>query len=79
MVVLWSGRPGWLGKLGLLLLASWLLVLFLSVSYIFKNNPSSSYGDNPTDRDHAQRLAQIVSDFDVLKKQNEALKNIILG
>ncbi|XP_046749418.1 alpha-(1,6)-fucosyltransferase isoform X1 [Diprion similis] len=79
MVVLWSARPGWLGKLGLLLLVSWLLVLILSVSYIFKNSPSSPYSDSPTDRDHAQRLAQIISDFDVLKKQNEALKNIILG
>ncbi|XP_012256247.2 alpha-(1,6)-fucosyltransferase [Athalia rosae] len=79
MVTLWSGRPGWLGKLGLLLLVSWLLVLVLSVSYIFKNSPSSPYGDNPTEKDHAQRLTQIVNDFDILKKQNEALKSIILG
>ncbi|XP_066584476.1 alpha-(1,6)-fucosyltransferase isoform X2 [Prorops nasuta] len=77
MAKFWSARPGWLGKLGLVLLATWLLVLIVSVSHIFKINSSSTHNSNFNE--NAQRLAQMVSDFETLKKQNEALRNIILG
>lgn len=79
MATFWSGRPGWLGKLGIALLATWLLVLIISVSHIFKNNSLSSHDENPTNKENAQRLTQMVNDFEILKTQNEALKNIILG
>lgn len=79
MASFWSGRPGWVGKFGIALLATWLLVLVASVSHIFKTNSLATHDENPTNKENAQRLAQMVNDFEVLKKQNEALKNIILG
>ncbi|XP_017767403.1 PREDICTED: alpha-(1,6)-fucosyltransferase [Eufriesea mexicana] len=79
MATFWSGRPGWLGKVGIALLATWLLVLIISVSHIFKANNLSSNNESPTNKENAQRLAQMVNDFEILKRQNEALKNIVLG
>lgn len=79
MATFWSGRPGWLGKVGIALLATWLLVLIVSVSHILKANSLSSNNESPTNKENAQRLAQMVNDFEILKRQNEALKNIILG
>lgn len=78
-MALWTGRPSWLGKLGLALLAAWLLVLILSVSHVFKNNPSSMENGASGFKENSQRLAQMTSEFEILKKQNEALANIILG
>lgn len=79
MATFWSGRPGWLGKVGIALLATWLLILVVSVSHIFKTNSLSSNHEGPTNKENAQRLAQMVNDFEILKKQNEALKNLVLG
>lgn len=79
MATFWSGRPGWLGKVGIALLATWLLVLIISVSHIFKANNLSANNESPTNKENAQRLAQMVNDFEILKRQNEALKNIVLG
>lgn len=79
MATFWSGRPGWLGKVGLALLVTWLLILIISVSHIFKTNNLSYNNESPTNKENAQRLAQMVNDFEILKRQNEALKNIVLG
>ncbi|KAF7407738.1 hypothetical protein HZH66_002275 [Vespula vulgaris] len=78
MATFWSGRPGWLGKLGIALLATWLLILIISVLHVFKTNSISSQEGNPTNKENAQRLAQMINDFEILKKQNDGLKNIIL-
>ncbi|XP_046828927.1 alpha-(1,6)-fucosyltransferase [Vespa crabro] len=78
MATFWSGRPGWLGKLGIALLATWLLILIISVLHVFKTNSISSQDGNPTNKENAQRLAQMINDFEILKKQNDGLKNIIL-
>lgn len=79
MAALWSGRPGWLGKLGIAFLATWLLVLIISVFHIFKSNSLSSRDANTANKEITQRLNQMVNDFEILKKQNDALKNFILG
>ena len=79
MAALWSGRPGWLGKLGLVLLTAWLVVLIVSVSHVYRTSPSSSYSSNSNYEENAQRLARMANDFEILKKQNEALRNIIIG
>ncbi|XP_012276842.1 alpha-(1,6)-fucosyltransferase [Orussus abietinus] len=79
MAALWSGRLGWLGKLGLLLLAAWLLILIVSVSHVFRNSPSTSHEASPNEKENAKRLAQMMKEFDVLKRQNEALRSVILG
>jgi glycoprotein 6-alpha-L-fucosyltransferase len=80
MPAIWSGRPGWLGKLGIALLAIWFLVLIISIIHIFKSNNSSLNQDvNNVNKENTQRLAQMVSDFETLKKQNDALKTFILG
>lgn len=78
-MAIWSGRPGWLGKLGVILLAIWFLVLIISVVHIFKSNSLSSYDTTTANKENTQRLAQMVKDFEILKKQNDALKNYILG
>lgn len=78
MATFWSGRPGWLGKLGIALLATWLLILIISVLHVFKTNSISSQDETPTNKENAQRLAQMINDFEIIKKQNDALKNIIL-
>lgn len=78
MVGLWSWRPSWLGKLGLMLLTAWLIVLIVSVSQVYKTSSSASFSDS-VNRENAQRLVQMASDFEILKKQNEALRNIIVG
>ncbi|KAI4495709.1 hypothetical protein M0802_008332 [Mischocyttarus mexicanus] len=78
MATFWSGRPGWLGKLGIALLATWLLILIISVLHVFKTNSMSSQDGTPTNKENAQRLSQMINDFEILKKQNDALKNIIL-
>lgn len=77
MAAIWSGRPGWLGKLGVALLATWFLVLIISIVHIFKSN--SSRDADTANKENTQRLAQMVNDFEILKKQNDALKNFILG
>lgn len=79
MAAICSGRPGWLGKLGIALLATWFLVLIVSVVHIFKSNSLSSRDADTANKENTQRLAQMVSDFEILKKQNDALKNFILG
>ncbi|KAG7199674.1 hypothetical protein KM043_014264 [Ampulex compressa] len=79
MAAFWSSHPSWLGKLGVVLLATWLLVLIISVSHVFKTNSLSPHDENPTNKENAQRLAQMINDFEMMKRQNEALKNIILG
>lgn len=78
MIGLWSWRPSWLGKLGLLLIVAWLIVLIVSVSQMYKTSSSSSFSDS-VNRQNDQRLVQMASDFEILKKQNEALRNIIMG
>jgi len=79
MAAIWSGRPGWLGKFGLALLAIWFLVLIITVIHIFKSNSFSSQDVSIVNKENTQRLAQMVNDFEILKKQNDALKNFILG
>lgn len=79
MAAIWSGRPGWLGKFGIALLAIWFLVLIITVIHIFKSNSSSSQDVGIVNKENTQRLAQMVNDFEILKKQNDALKNFILG
>ena len=78
-MALWTGRPSWLGKLGLALLAAWLLVLILSVSHVFRNNAASTEDAETSNKENSHRLAQMAIEFEILKKQNEALANIILG
>lgn len=79
MAAICSGRPGWLGKLGIVLLATWFLILILSIVHIFKSNSLSSQDADTANKENTQRLAQMVNDFEILKKQNDALKNFILG
>jgi len=80
MPAIWAGRPGWLGKLGIALLAIWFLVLIVSIIHIFKSNNSLLNQDaNSINKENTQRLAQMVNDFEILKKQNDALKTFILG
>lgn len=79
MAAICSGRPGWLGKLGIALLATWFLILIISIVHIFKFNSLSSRDADTANRENTQRLAQMVNDFEILKKQNDALKNFILG
>lgn len=79
MSAIWSGRPGWLGKFGIALLAVWFLVLIISIIHIFKSNSLSSRDASTANKENTQRLAQMVSDFEILKRQNDALKNFILG
>lgn len=79
MAGFWSRRPGWLGKLGLVLLAAWTVVLILSISHVYKTSPSSISSSKSNNKENVQRLAQMASDFEILKKQNEALRNIIVG
>jgi len=79
MAAICSGRPGWLGKLGIALLAAWFLVLIISMIHIFKSNSLSSRDADTANKENTQRLTQMVNDFEILKKQNDALKNFILG
>ncbi|EFN69737.1 Alpha-(1,6)-fucosyltransferase [Camponotus floridanus] len=79
MLAICSGRPGWLGKLGIALLITWFFVLILSIVHIFKLNSLSSRDASTANKENTQRLAQMVNDFEILKKQNDALKNFILG
>ena len=78
MATLLSGRPYWLGKLSLVLLAAWLVVLIVSVSHMYRTSSSSSSSGVSDYKIHAQRLAQMASEFEILKKQNEALRNFII-
>lgn len=79
-MAIWKGRPGWLGKLGLILLAAWLLVLIYSVSQMLRNNPPQPPDSlQSRDNEYAQKLSEMIRDFDVLKKQNQALTNIIIA
>ncbi|KAK2580528.1 hypothetical protein KPH14_006259 [Odynerus spinipes] len=48
------------------------------VLHVFKSNSISSQDANPMNKENAQRLAQMINDFEILKKQNDGLKNIIL-
>ncbi|XP_032682699.1 alpha-(1,6)-fucosyltransferase isoform X1 [Odontomachus brunneus] len=79
MAAIWSGRLGWLGKIVIALLATWLIALIVSISHIFKSNISSSQDANTANKVNTQRLAKMVNDFEILKKQNDALKTFILG
>lgn len=79
MLAIFSGRPGWLGKLGIALLVTWFLVLIISIVHIFKLNSSSSRDASTANKENTQRLAQMVNDFETLKRQNDVLKNFILG
>lgn len=79
MAAIWSGRLGWLGKIVIALLATWLIALIISISHIFKSNISSSQEANTANKVNTQRLAKMVNDFEILKKQNDALKTFILG
>lgn len=79
MLAICSGRPGWLGKLGIALLVAWFLVLIISIVHIFKLNSLSSRDASTANKENTQRLAQMVNDFEILKKQNDAFKNFILG
>lgn len=79
MAGFWSGRPGWLGKLGIVLLITWLLVLILSVSHVLKNNSSSLRDAKNGNKENTMRLAQMANDFEVLRRQNEVLRNIVIG
>lgn len=79
MAAIWSGRPGWLGKLGIALLATWFLILIMSVLHIFKSNSLSNRDASTANKENTQRLTQMVNDFEILKRQNDALKSFILG
>ncbi|KAK0087758.1 hypothetical protein PV325_000136 [Microctonus aethiopoides] len=75
-MALWNGRPGWLSKLGLILLIAWLIVLIISVFHVMKSNPSL---DNrlTNEKDNARKLSDIMKNFEILKKQNDALANFL--
>ncbi|XP_034945504.1 alpha-(1,6)-fucosyltransferase isoform X2 [Chelonus insularis] len=77
-MALWNGRLGWLGKLGLLLLITWQLVLIISVYYVRENNLS---GDNAgvQEKENTAKLSELMEEFAILKKQNEALSDIIMN
>lgn len=79
MATFWSGRPGWLVKFGIVMLATWFLVLIISVFHIFKTNSLSNQDANNLNKENTHRLAQMVNDFEILKRQNDALKNLVLG
>ncbi|EFN87208.1 hypothetical protein EAI_12898 [Harpegnathos saltator] len=79
MAAICSGRLGWLGKIVIALLATWLIALIISISHIFKSNISSNQDANAVNKVNMQRLAKMVNDFEILKRQNDALKNFILG
>lgn len=43
------------------------------------SNSLSSRDASTANKENTQRLAQMVNDFEILKRQNDALKNFILG
>ncbi|XP_008558774.1 alpha-(1,6)-fucosyltransferase [Microplitis demolitor] len=76
----WNGRPNWLGKLGLILLAIWLIILIISVSHVLRNNSSRENDDIVSkDKENFDKLSSMVEEFEILKKQNEAFANIIMS
>uniref|UniRef100_A0A6V7IEL6 Alpha-(1,6)-fucosyltransferase n=1 Tax=Bracon brevicornis TaxID=1563983 RepID=A0A6V7IEL6_9HYME len=75
----WSGRPGWLGKLGLILLLGWLIILIYSVLHVWKTAPPSQETLAELEKENAQKLNELMEEFAILKKQNEALANYYLN
>ncbi|XP_063978838.1 alpha-(1,6)-fucosyltransferase [Diachasmimorpha longicaudata] len=75
----WSGRPGWLGKLGLFLLLAWLIVLILSVFHVMRSTPPSHDIMSQMEKENTQKLNEMIEEFGILKKQNEALANLLLS
>ncbi|XP_031786080.1 alpha-(1,6)-fucosyltransferase isoform X2 [Nasonia vitripennis] len=81
MSILWTnhGRCKWSGKLGLVLIIAWLLAIFLSISHIFKSSTISVSQLKKNFKNDEDRLMQITNNFQILKKQNSVLRNIIVG
>ncbi|KAH0548864.1 alpha-(1,6)-fucosyltransferase [Cotesia glomerata] len=76
----WKGRPNWLGKIGLILLAIWLIILIISVSHVLRNNSSRENEEViAKDKENFEKLSSMVEEFEILKKQNEAFANIIMS
>ncbi|KAF7991358.1 hypothetical protein HCN44_002920 [Aphidius gifuensis] len=83
-MAIWNGRPSWLGKLGIILLSAWLIVLIYSVSQMLRSSPSLSSSltaerYQSQENEYTKKLTEITKDFNKLKKQNQALTNILLA
>ena len=73
------GRCNWLGRISIILIIGWLLTIFLSINRIFKGNPNNLPDHDQNLKENFEKLIQMSNDFQVLKKQNNVLRNIILG
>ncbi|XP_011496269.1 PREDICTED: alpha-(1,6)-fucosyltransferase, partial [Ceratosolen solmsi marchali] len=72
-------RCNYLGKVSILLISVWLLTIILSINHMFKNNSINSSDYNPDSKEDSERLLHMINNLHMLKKQNKALRNIILG
>lgn len=78
-MALWTGRPGWLGKLGLALLTAWLIILIVSVLHVLRNNSTSLDNGTPSEKENARKLSEMIKEFEILQKQNEALASLLMA
>ena len=73
------GRCNWLGRISIILIVGWLLTIFLSINRMFKGNPNNLPDHDQNLKENLEKLIQMSNSFQVLKKQNNVLRNIILG
>ena len=70
------GRYNWLGKVSLLIISAWLLIILLSINQMVRNSSTNSpeFEQNFYENNHFEKVD---TDFEIIKQQNEDFRNII--
>jgi hypothetical protein len=72
-------RCNYLGKLSILLISTWLLTIILTINHILEYNSINSSDNHQHSKEDSEQLIHMIDNFNLLKEQNRALRNIILG